>query len=142
MLSGCGTFKVSNGIYAPSYLIDYIDDYLDDKEKFYGYKEVNYPIFFSFSKLKKPVIANCSTVIVKGYGETFKKHIKIDIDFWNRSDYCEVKLVIYHELGHCDLSLSHNNTSLMIMNSNKNSITDSFCKDDSNYIEQFFKSVE
>jgi hypothetical protein len=37
-----------------------------------------------------------------------KSKVEIDKDYWNRASVAQKELLIFHELGHCELGLPHN----------------------------------
>ncbi|PCI45819.1 MAG: hypothetical protein COB41_00070 [Proteobacteria bacterium] len=144
LLVGCGSFEIKNGIYTQSEFIEYINSYLNDKEQYLGTKRVNFTIKMYFSDLKGTVLGTCFSETIKRPDKStkIKKHIEIDLDFWNRSKDCEKKLVIYHELGHCDLEAEHIEEKLAIMNSDIGIVRYDFCRDDKKLIREFFNSAK
>ena len=140
MLVNCGPFNRASNIYTPDNFLEVINNYLDDREYYTGSREVNYPIDIYFSDLEEPKIGLCITkkyVYLDGK-VVYKKEIAIDMKYWLKTTNCKRKLIMYHELGHCDLGLDHVTNKIHIMNSNIGNVAFKFCKDEDKYIKEMF----
>lgn len=110
-LCGCSTFHISKNIYTvESEFKPHIASYLDHKVSYLGTKKVNYPIYIKFGNLtdKKAGICKSETVTNQLTNESYtRKTIIIHQQYWDIIPYNCRELLIYHELGHCDLDLDH-----------------------------------
>ena len=65
---------------------------------------------------EEEIVAEITTISTDALGQclTFeqgRRQINIDLDFWQSSNRLAKEFLIFHELGHCVLGRSHNDTS-------------------------------
>lgn len=133
VLCSCGPAIMKHeGPQIDEVLQPYVNEYKADKKRFLGTSSIR-RIDISFFTLTSPIIGQC-TRYNSGYRE-----IKVDPIYWffNASD-AEKQILMYHELGHCDLNKEHDDSKAAIMNSN---IMDGyqFIMNTDYYIEQLFR---
>lgn len=108
-LSGCSGRHFDTFI--DSEFIPYIDMYRADKLHYNNISTIKH-ITMQFKSA-----SNSIGVCIKqkiGFNMTYS--IEIDPKNWFNSTADERQLLVYHELGHCDLNLPHSNTPISIMN--------------------------
>lgn len=114
----------------------YLQSYKQDKAKYTGSQEINENILFVISKIEnkpgKEVIGQCIRY------ENGALVVKIDSAFFDKGIDCAIKLVFYHEMGHCDLGLKHTE-HVSIMSAKIKHIFKKFCKNEDVYIKRLFK---
>lgn len=70
-----------------------------------------------FTEIEEDIVGQCAK-LTDG-----SKEVRIDLDYWNKSNELEREFLIFHELGHCILNRSHTDdsdesgTCLSMMNS-------------------------
>lgn len=96
---GCG--KAGYPIYVEPELKPYVSQYATYKLKYIG-KPYQPNIFILFDKLKFPTVGMCTT-----YNDYKYKVIQVDYTFWVKASEAQREILMFHELGHCDLRLDH-----------------------------------
>ena len=108
------TVLVCLGCYRPQGL-EIHDDFKDYHSAFYNSARLNgktLPIksivirYAETGELPQNEMGRCSI----GYGP--KPLIRINASYWNAVSYWDRRELIFHELGHCVLGLSHNDTMI------------------------------
>lgn len=138
-LCGCGGFySIPSGHIDPEFQ-SYVDDYKKDKLYY-----LNSTKFKRLSITFRPLdnldgvceILSFNNIITKKETMSYRR-IFVDPDTWSYSSNVERMLLIYHELGHCDLNLEHSYENT-IMNEYGISEND-FIKDPVYYFTLLFK---
>lgn len=132
-LCSCGPAKAPNKVGIDSELLPYVKLYQQDKKKYLGRSNIR-DITMTFFSASNQVVGTC-TRYNSGY-----RLIEIDPVFWffNASEDERI-LLMYHELGHCDLNKEHNDSSIRIMNTYMMN-PGTFAANKDYYIEQLFRS--
>ena len=131
----------ANGlIQYPVELEPFIRNYEDLKIVYFGKPDYYAPIYIYFSNdFNGNTRGRCKHRIFDNFFEQYEfKEIHISREFWENSSRTEKEILVFHELGHCDLELPHSDEGIM-----QTWALDSF---DFNlhrdyYIKQFFNSV-
>ena len=104
LLSGCDGFVPEESKIDPSF-IPYITEYKMDKYKYIknsNMKKISI-IFFSLSKVN-----GLCRITTYRYKSPIRI-IYINPEYWYKNNILARKILLYHELGHCDLDLLHSN---------------------------------
>jgi hypothetical protein len=109
-LVGCGGFSTRKGFVDPAF-ISYYKNFEIDELRFHG-NGITHDISIKFADIKDPrgpqIAALCSDFVNP-------RLIEVDRLHWAGLSETSRKVLIYHELGHCELDLDHT-TDLTIMN--------------------------
>ena len=98
LLVACGDYQalvIPDKEFSP-YLLEFSEDY--------GMDVTHYPIYF------RQLDKNIAGVCLSGQG---RNKIYIDPDWWSTYSSAIKRVVIYHELGHCLLQRSHDDTLIV-----------------------------
>ena len=115
LLCGCASMERAPGIYGTSDFMAYTDAYLI-------YKEANlntgayYSINIAFGELDAPTAARC----YRTSNQYASRDIVIDKAHWVRITDEQKLLLVFHELGHCDMNFEHQEDGVGIMNEKLN----------------------
>jgi len=101
LLMGCGSAESKS--YVDSAIMPYYKVYIKEKQERLG-KEAKY-IPVAFKSLKSPTIGVCYNY------SSGKRQIYLDPSFWFSGTDSDRESLLFHELGHCDLNLGHENPS-------------------------------
>lgn len=96
-LTGCGHFMAFQKTTYPEELKPFMVRYIDAKITHHNNGDFSKPILITFGELESPTAATCSN-----FG--FKGRIIIDKETWDYSDFYTRLVLVFHELGHCDLN--------------------------------------
>jgi len=102
LLTGCGEFIPVTQARIDPVLLPYIELYQLNKyayKKTYEIKKID-AVFFSYSGLD-----GLCKISNTGY-----RIIEINPEYWFNATENEREVLIYHEMGHCDLNLNHSET--------------------------------
>lgn len=102
----CSKFKSIENYNIDSAFKPYIKQYVEVKERETGFTHTSNPSI-AFKSLEGPVIGLCYWYF------NGKREIFIDPEYWfseSTTDY-DRRLLIFHEMGHCDLDRGHNGPS-------------------------------
>ena len=122
---GCGTgesvkeYKYNLQYSGESDLEKIIELYKTDKKKYLGLEKSFYDIKFQFVNTFFDKNGNKKTWAVKGScargGKLVGNNrlIRLKKSYWNEILFYDKKMLVYHELGHCDLDLDHYSGTLM-----------------------------
>jgi hypothetical protein len=101
MISACGVVDLSRDVYVEPEFQAYVEDFQMQT----GLKNI---IPIKFKEIQEEyVIALCYN-----YNNTDKNYIEVDPEEFNKLSDSEKEETIYHELGHCLLNRSHNESML------------------------------
>ena len=107
-LSGCGFYSIPSAYIDPEFQV-YIDKYKQDKLFYLNTTKIR-RITITFKEMTD-LDGECRIVtfgnLIYKKGIVSYRKISIDPDNWNRSSDIDRMLLVYHELGHCDLNLMH-----------------------------------
>lgn len=84
--------------------------YVREFESLYGKKTENISITFT-SFFGSSVVGICQSYSKNG-GWYRDKVIKLDRDYWNESSKAAKEILVFHELGHCELERDHDDEFL------------------------------
>jgi len=104
---GCG--PQSNGIlYKDVEFIPYVESYLKYKQT-YGLEGFqSFPITIQFGELPPGKGGQCNVVNTTVAGvKTVDRTITIDRYWWASINEAQKEILMFHELGHCDLDIRH-----------------------------------
>ena len=93
--------------------LPYIEEYLSVKKEIIGQEELDYPIKILFyrsdSEAWRQVSRLADNFNFQGiaFSKPHTKHILINYDAWISLSETKRELIIFHELGHCDLNRRH-----------------------------------
>lgn len=112
--------------------------YVKEFESLYGKKTENISITFT-SFLGSSVVGICQSYSKNG-GWYKGKVIKLDRDYWNESSESLKEILVFHELGHCELERDHEDDLIVYTHDGKKvfmskSIMNSYIINETNYIE-------
>lgn len=109
ILCGCdGFYSIPSGYIDPEFQ-SYVDDYKKDKLYYLNTTKVRRLsiTFKSLDNLEGACeILSFNNIITKKETMSYRR-IFVDTDTWPNLSNIERMLLIYHELGHCDLNLEH-----------------------------------
>lgn len=105
----CGFYSVPPGYIDPEFQA-YVTEYKKHKLYYSGVNKIK-RLSITFKELPSNLDGECqilsfSNIITKKETMAYRQ-IFINKDHWQNYDYIEKTLLIYHELGHCDLGLDH-----------------------------------
>ena len=111
-LTGCATLDKAPGIYDPeNSFVTYTESYLQHRETYLGSSIPNFSITITFRRLPEPKAGYC-----RRPSEGFARDIYIDPSYWASITENMRFNIIYHELGHCDLDVEHQDLVYGVMN--------------------------
>lgn len=121
-------------LFADPRLGPYIESFKKDKLKYTGDSSLGSKINYKIEPInggKKTILGRC---IIWKNG---RKDIIIDQVFFNLQLDCTIKLVMYHEMGHCILGKKHYKKD-SIMLAKIDGLYSKFCKNQDYYIKKLF----
>lgn len=108
-ISGCGFYPVDSGYIDPVF-IPYVEEYKGDKLLYLNTSNI-VKVSIIFKTLDTGLAGMCEMTgfidRITNKNKIFYRHIFIDPNHWYTLNELDQKLLIYHELGHCDLDLDH-----------------------------------
>ena len=113
-------YRISAGI-ADKDLNTILKRYRKDKIRYLGYDTSYYSIRFKIVDIMYDSNGDKKSGMIRGscrYNDSpinsvNSRVVSLKKSYWNDSLYREKLLVVYHELGHCDLNLKHINGTIM-----------------------------
>ena len=108
-----------------SEFLPYIERYLSVKEEIIGQSQLDYPVKVLFYRSESEVWRQVSQILtanftVQGTATCIlnSRHILVNYDAWVNLSSNMKEVILFHELGHCDLSRDHTEELQSIMNTN------------------------
>jgi len=109
LLTGCGFYPNHTGYIDPEF-VPYVNDYKQDKFRFLNTNKIK-KISITFKVLDSDLDGECEIHVhsnrLTGKVLATYRMVYINTNHWPKFNYISKKLLIYHELGHCDLGLDH-----------------------------------
>ena len=111
-LTCCATLDKAPGIYdETNEFTYYTESYLKHREIHLGSRTTRFAINISCRRIQRPQVAQCHRP-----SEGFTREIFIDPAYWASITENMRFNIIYHELGHCDLDVEHQDLVYGVMN--------------------------
>jgi len=99
-LAACGKFDTHKPAFIDKAILPYVMMYVNDKKAFQGTSAIRKIDIYFKSLYQEGYDGVC-------YYRGPWRYIEIDPTFWSHASNAEKRVLVYHEMGHCDLNLDH-----------------------------------